>query len=551
MASKSPFDELRMTRYPFPMPKSSPQNMTVLFPEEGESWAVFTKRIENTKGSVVIILTGPDAALAKNEKERVKFMNVMAKLSSRVHLATRQRVMMAAARSRGVRVVDSVSDLKHLLHGNPVQDEAVRVFSPNIWQQKLRNNLQSMGLLSLPKLRVWILIAVSAILFFFVLFRLLPSSVVQIWPREETISQTANIFLVLSGATIEEIPSRVRTMELMPVEVRIDQTLTFDKISKEFMGKSAQAAITVVNHSEEEYALRVGTRVMNQAGMVFRLQEPVVLGPGDSVTARAIADDLDLYGEIIGDRGNVPAGLRWDIPGLAAEEQQLVYAENHSPAFGGETAFRTVLHAEDLDIARMRLEQDLLATAKQLVDERRELYNSEHPEHNMEILYYEELTKSTFQNFKLPTEFLGQPVQSVPIDGEVIYTAYSYDSNHVLQLLSQELRMHVEDGKRLLEDSLTLNRLVAHVIDYNDELTWIKLTVDLSGTEQFILDPLSPTGAKFGKKVRDIVTGKEKDVAKRIIQNLPEVEDVKVAIWPPWNSMLPTIPSHISIEVHK
>jgi len=532
------------------MPKSPPlTDLTILFPEEGESWEAFAARIEGEEGSLVIILTGPDAVLARDEKMRVQFLDAMQRMSARVHLATRQRVLMAAARSKGIRVIDSISDLKHLLRGNPKADEAVRMFSPNIWQQKLRSNLQSMGLLSLPKLRVWVFILTSVVVFLFVLFRLLPNCEIRVWPREDAISQTVNVFLVLSGAVIEEIPSRVRTMELIPIEVSVSQAVTFDQISKEFIGKSAQAAMTVVNKSEEEYALRTGTRVMTQAGMVFRLQEPAVVAAGGEVTVRAVADDLDLYGEVIGDRGNVPAGLRWDFPGLAPSEQQLVYAENRSPASGGQTDFRTVLHKEDLEVGRLKLEQDLLASAKQLVDEQRDLFNAEHAEEHMEILYYEELTKSIFYNFKLSEQFLGQPVKSVPIEGDVVYTAYAYDSRHVLALLSQELRQHVEDGKRLLEETLTLDRLVAHVIDYADDLAWIKLTVDLSGTEQYILDPLSPTGARFGKKVRDLVTGKDKDTAQRIIKNLPEVENVEVHVWPPWNRLVPHIPSSISIEV--
>jgi hypothetical protein len=526
-----------------------PKDLTVLFPEEGESWSAFAKRILSEEGSLVIILSGPDSALATSEKDRKTFLNAMAEISGRVQLATRQRVVMAAARSKGIRVIDTVADLKHILEKHPSADDALREFSPRVWQQKIRSNLQSMGLLSLPKLRVLTLIAISGILFFFVLFRLLPSAVIRVWPREDTISQTANIFLVLSGSTVSDIPSRVRTLELMPIEVNTEQLLTFDQISKQFMGISARVAMTVINESTDKYDLRKGTRVMNQAGMVFRLQEPVVVEPGQEVTARAVADDLDLYGEIIGDRGNVPAGLRWDIPGLAAEEQKLVYGINRAAAFGGETDYRTVLNEDDLDIASKRLEQELLATAKQLVDEQRELYNSEHKQHNMEILYYDELTLSRFHDFALPEQFIGETVNSVPIEGQLAYTAYAYNSAEVLEMLRQELVSHVEDGKRLLQDTLTLDRLVAHVIDYADDLSWIKLTVDLSGTEQFVLDPLSPTGAKFAKKIRDMITGKEAVTAERIVQNLPEVKDTDIKIWPPWNRVLPHIPSHISIEV--
>ncbi len=88
---------------------------------------------------------------------------------------------------------------------------------------------------------------------------------------------------------------------------------------------------------------------------------------------------------------------------------------------------------------------------------------------------------------------------------------------------------------------------MAHVIDYADDLSWIKLTVDLSGTELSILDPLTPTGARFAKQVRESVGGISREDALRIIRNLPEVEQAEIALWPPWSRVLPRIPSHISI----
>lgn len=522
--------------------------LKVLFPLEGESWPAFTRRIKAEKGSLLLILSGPDAYLARHDESRKIFVDEIAALSGRIRIATKERRLVRDARKKGIRVVDKVVDLKNILVGHDVYEEAIRTFSPAVWQQRLRNNLQTMGLLSLPKLRVWTLIAVSFLLFFFVLFRLLPSAEIEVVPREDTITHTANIFLVLSGAIVD-IPQRVRTLELMPIRIVVEKTITFDQISKEFIGESAAVAMKVINNSTEEYGLRKGTRVMNQAGMVFRLVDPIRVPAGDSVIVRAKADDVDLYGEIIGERGNVPAGLRWDFPGLAPEEQKLVYAENDAAARGGVSRYRTVLHQGDLQIAQAKLEQELLAEAKQLVDEHRLLFNNESNDQIMEILYYDELTKITYNNFDLPEQFIGEAVTSVPVTGSIEYIAYAYDTQAVLELLKAELLTHVEDGKRLLPSTITMGRLIAHVIDYSDNLSWIKLTVDLSGTEQFILDPLSPEGARFGKKARDVIVGKKKDVAERILKNMPEVEDVQVGIWPPWNRNIPSIPSHISITV--
>jgi hypothetical protein len=404
-----------------------------------------------------------------------------------------------------------------------------------------------MGLLSVPKIRIWILFVVSAALLVFVLFWLLPSAQIRVWPREDTVSQTANVWLVQSGSIVE-VPQRVRTMELRPIRVEVTRNLTFDQVSKDFVGENAHGELTIINTSAEPYSLRVTTRVANNAGMVFQLLDPVNIAPGEEATARAEAADLDLYGEIIGERGNLPAGLQWEFLGLAPDERTKVYAENRKAFSGGKTSFRTVLHEKDLETGRKQLEQDLLATAKQLVEEEKTLHNSQHSDSFIEILYYDELTRAEYHDFDLSRAFLGEAVTSIPIQGSLTYTAYAYDAQYILDLLKSELENHVGAGKRLLLDSIAMDRLVAHVIDYADDLSWIKLTVDLSGTEQFILDTLTPAGAKFSKRVRELITGLSKEEALRILRNLPEVDNADIRLWPPWNSYLPRIPAHISVE---
>jgi hypothetical protein len=68
------------------------------------------------------------------------------------------------------------------------------------------------------------------------------------------------------------------------------------------------------------------------------------------------------------------------------------------------------------------------------------------------------------------------------------------------------------------------------------------------GTEQFVLDPLTPVGSQFGSKVREAIAGLSVHDAQRILRNFPEVERVEISIWPPWSGTLPTIPSNITIS---
>lgn len=525
------------------------KDMTVLSRRAEESWHSFERRCAESAGDILVILTPMDGSRI-SAGERGTLLGTFAPMHARLVLAVRDSSFAAEARHRGIRVIDRSRALRHFLGSHPSRDEALRLFSPSLWQQHLRSRLQTMGLLSLPRLRVWFLILLSGGLFAFVFFRLLPSADVHIWPRRDSVSQTLNVYLVQSGATLD-IPAHVRTRPLVALTVRVTHSITFDQISKEFIGTSAEVPMTIVNKTDQTYSLRKGTRLANQAGMVFRMQEPLNIPPGQEVTIKSKADIFDLYDEIIGERGNVPAGLRWEFPGLAPEERTLVYGENRVPAKGGKTAYRNVLQKSDLELARKKLEQDLLASAKQMVEEERIVRNARSSTGALRVLSsthrYDEIQRVSYSNFSLPTEFLGQPVTSVPVGGSIVYTIYTYDAPDILGLLRKELGAHISQGKRLLPDSLGVDRLVVHVIDYAPDFAWIKTTVDLTGTEQYVLDPLTPTGARFGQEVREKVAGLTRDDATRIIQNLPEVEKVEIRLWPPWDTSLPTIPSSIAI----
>ncbi len=521
-------------------------SLVLVFPHDDESWPSLLQRIKDTPGQLLVIPGAAEDALAADKVQRQTFLDECKKMQQRIRFAVKHPVLVHDVRERGFSVYDRTSQLKTVLEGHPKLDEALRHFSPHIWKQQIKTQLQKMGLLSVPKMRIFSLVGLSCLLFFFVLFKLLPSADVYVKPRQENVSQTVNILLAQSGADVA-IREHVRSMPLVPLPVTVTRTMTFDQVSKEFIGTSAKMQVTIVNKSAETYSFKATTRLSNQAGMIFRITESVSVEAGKEVTVDAKADDVDLYNQIIGDRGNVPAGLRWDIPGIPEDERAKVYGENRKPATGGTTAYKTVLRDQDIEIAKKRLEKELLADAKQKVEQEIDVRNARSSDHLLELLNYTELTTVTYGEVDVPSELLGTAVTSFPVTGTVTYVSYAYDVTSMLDMLRLELLSHVRTGKRLIDEGIDRSRLVVHVIDYAEDFSWIKLTVDLTGTEEYVLDALTPEGALFGKTVREKIAGMSADEATRIIKNMPEVENVRISSWPPWNRTLPGLPAHISV----
>ena len=414
---------------------------------------------------------------------------------------------------------------------------------------KLVTIIKSLSHLSIQRIGIILFLIGSVVLFFTVLLVALPSAKIKIWPTVSLVSHTANVVLVSSGTVLEVEPKH--TIPLIQVQSSVNKTLNFKEISKKFLGENAEVEITLVNETDEPYLLRSGTRMVNQAGMIFKTLSsadiPAAKGltPGTfRVQARAMAKDL--YGQIIGERGNVPAGLKWEIPGLSLEERKLVYARNAEDASGGITRYGTELHEDDLELASRQIEQELISLAKERTEERVKFLREEEGRGYV-VLQYDVLTSITMSGFTLPVDLIGKEVESVPVAGALTYTVLAYDKDALLDLLMPGLMQHVEEGRFLIDDSVVTEGISVHVIEYDDALAWVKITAELTGKQRSILAPTTRSGRAFTERVREMVKGKSVDDAMRILQNFPEVERVDISVWPPWRKKLPLLMSNIVI----
>lgn len=495
------------------------------------------------------MLSGRERELLEHPQLLRRLLDECQKRRTQTIITTQSAPLAKQCRARGIQTLRRLQELQALVpRDHPQYDEVLRAISPHLWRQQLVSQLQSMGLLSLPRLRTYSLVTLSLGLFLFIVLRLLPSATVHVRPHQDAVSHTTNLFLTTSGAVLPEDASAIPRLPLIPITVRVQRTVTHDQISREFRGTPARLQMRIVNTSTQNLTLVSGTRFLNQAGMIFRLDQRVSVPAKSQKTTAATAGDTDTYGEIIGERGNVPADLEWTLPGLSPELQPLVKGINTTAGTGGTTAFAHVVSEQDLTLARARLEQELLTAAEQLREGERTVRNANEPNASLRLLTPTRLVRNAFQDVSIPFDQIGTEADSIDVTGSLEQRVLAYDAQTIFQLLRERLSTHVREGKLLRTDLLDLSHLDVRVIYYDDNLAWAKITVELTGTEEYNLNPLTPDGALFAKRVREGVVGRTLEEAERVVQNMPEVASASVSLWPPWQGSLPSIPAHISLE---
>jgi len=527
---------------------------TISIPQEKASKETLLYGVRRTAGPFFLVLSPGETDHLSDDELQQFFRDARAlNKDRRLIVGSKDQRVLTVGAAQGWETISTVRQLKTLVGDHALAGRALRAFSPVSWRQDIRSRLQSVGLLAVPKLRIWFLFILSVSAFIYVFFRLLPSAEIRIWPNQETENFTTNVYLRGSGAALPVPGERVRVLPLQRITVKIDRTITYDQISKNFTGVNARMTVMVFNDSDEQYSLRKGTRLVNQAGMRFRLQDDLILASHSKQEVQAVADSIDQYGEVLGERGNVPGGIKWDFPGLSEKERNFIYARNEKPANGGTTSYVSVVTKEDIQGsanhpgARQRLEQELLMVAKEQANEELINRNNLNNTHLVQ-LKYDELTIITYRDFSLSESFIGQSVSSIPIQGGIEYTVILYDENDLLELLKKEVMQRVPNDRMVVPSSLIKENMTIHVIaPWDDDLRWVKITADLTYNQRYVLNPITPNGAKFGKSIRDSVVGKSASEAYRVIKNLPEVSKVEIHVWPPWGYTLPEIGNNIAV----
>lgn len=395
------------------------------------------------------------------------------------------------------------------------------------------------------------LVVVSLIILLTITYIALPGATIKLEPKSDVLQTSVNIVLADNAANAAELDTHpLHEIASYTITTTIKRPLQYGSTGKDFQGENAQGVITVINTSSQDWPLIPHTRFQTSGNIVFRSNDYVTVPaqkdntPG-TIDIAVVADPIDALGQVVGDRGNVPAS-KFFLPGLSADNQKKLYAESKNPMTGGKTIVNKHITKDDISAAKQKLSTDLKNSAQAELQAEITKRN-ERDKTNLVLLVGDNAFQTTEPKITVPPNLENQKLESFEIQGELVATGIAYNRDELMNMLKTELKLKQNPEKKLVhidEESLTYR-----IFENDQSAKKVKITASIKGIEEFEIDPEKENGARLVQKIKDHVLGHEIREARDYIQNLPEINKVTIDSWPAWAPTMPNVPDNIKIEV--
>ncbi len=282
----------------------------------------------------------------------------------------------------------------------------------------------------------------------------------------------------------------------------------------------ASGYVTLINESAKDQPLVATTRLISQDGVLFRLQNYVVVPAQGQIEALVRAD-------VVGQGGEIGAS-KFIVPGLNATQQTQIYGVSVAAMTGGVQYVRVLTQA-DIDGAIASLSEEMLAKAKQALST------------GVERTALDGEAYSVTTVSQTADAVVGAEVGSFSLTLTQKITAVYYPKVGVQNYAERLLAKQVPDGFRVsLINYPTMRTEVEGLDASNGEAT---LSVYLDGLSVISDDAQTLHKDRFvGRAPHEVLT---------LLRASEAIRDVSVSFTPFWLKRVPTLQDHIKIIIEE
>ena len=403
-----------------------------------------------------------------------------------------------------------------------------------------------------------LIVFISISLFMLIGYIALPSATINIRPKFDNIDFTMNIVLADKRRNQKFLSqNHPNVIASETVNTTIKQTKIFNTTGREFNGQNAKGKIAIINTNADKWTLKTKTRFQTKEGIIFRLSYGVVV-PGSTkdasgkttngiLIASVEADPFDKYGAPVGSNGNISPS-KFTIPGLSGYNQKLIWGESRESMKGGVTDYKSKITKENIDAAKKQIQSNLVLMARDDLKNYIGQMNKANKT-NLILLNNNKYLKTKLIDLKMSDGLEGSYKDKFEIFAQISAEGIAFDSSQLFTLLKKELNVRTHPNMQIKAGSISPKNVTYEVIDQDDDTGQIKITAEILGIEEFIIDSSSPAGVRFGTKVKEKILGLSIKEAENLIGNFSEVDVVKINTWPFWVKKIPRVPEGLKIKL--
>jgi hypothetical protein len=398
---------------------------------------------------------------------------------------------------------------QHSIQSEPIFQASNRDNSVNIPTKRHTNNNSkphSKGLLYLAIILGVVFASLLSLVF-------IPKAEITIKTKTEELSKD---FEVTFDPNITDISLENRTVPSMVDIISASVDGTYEATGSQTGGTRAEGAITIINKTSTSQQLVVNTRFRSEKGKQFRLIESVIVPANASIEAKIRA-------ESIGIDYNIPAG-KLTIPGLEDTPTKFasIYGELKTDLKNGTSEDGTVVTNEDIDKARVDLQNKLTEVVNSQVTEKEDL-KALAVQSKLNDIKYEGLPNA------------GEGIRSFNVKASSSLSGVFYKEEDLDKVIKSLLETQVLESQQLGDINIRFDRQQ----EFPDKQA-VKIRVYVNYKIQ----------TKFEKdKIINSIRLKTVSQSKSYLENLDNVDTVELFLTPSFGPILPVLKSRITINV--
>lgn len=510
----------------------TPQQLFIAADEEVTS---ILERIKKHEEKELLLIVPPQAKLFQSQ--------IHLKLLYKEAIALEKVLTIASSNEAGLTLAANTgfpTEIRKEAATKPTTKSKHKKHAPAVINEKIDSTTFMMP--APGKRVIGLFFGISAFVFILIAYFVLPTVTIRITPETKVEKPLERVTIADSSRNSAEIAlSNGEMIASLPVDTEVELTKTYTTTGITSTGTNAKGIMTIHNDGDLVQLLINNTRFRSPDGYIFRIKAAINVPPKGTVTAPVEADAVDDKGQVIGSKGNLPAGVRFTLPGLQGTYKNLIYGTNDQPFTGGVTqAIRTVAD-QDLESANKDIVVEIQKIA---LTKLRERIGQENASQNKSLVLLEndKVVKNTVLQVQILENVKPKDIRDTfQAYAKVRVSTVAFDQKDIMKVLDRKLSSIINPDMRIaFVDS---SNLEVQYVEQDTRAQKIKVNITMPYRLEYMFKP------DFLTRLKSQISGMSIAESEKYLNSLDSIAEAKISSWPFWVNSIPGLKSNINLVI--